>query len=138
MKALSRRHASRKENRLKHMLGVGQREIVVPGKVHRRMDQRVMPIEMCIAVEKGMTKVEHKVAILFGLTVQRLAVLYKPNGIGMTVLLFRHGYEPAGDPDIGISQLMQTPVDGGLTHEFIQPAIGIVIADQKDLPDILR
>ena len=56
----------------------------------------------------------------------------------MPVLFLRKTHELPGDADAGITFGVQPAVDVLLTHELVEPVIGIVFADEESPPDKMR
>src|SRR5580692_156879 len=80
----------RKEDRLKDLLRILQWKIVVPRKIHGRMNQRITPVIIGIADQYAVTEVEVQMTHRRRLPVDGLATLDKTDRIRMTVLVLGH------------------------------------------------
>src|SRR5258708_12858226 len=102
---------------------VFQGDIVMPGEIHGRPDQRVVAVIVRIADQDLSAEIKGEGAPGSGLSIQEPAIPDKPDRIGVPVLFLTHRDEAAGKTDIGIAPLPQPLIHASLPHKFLLPLL---------------
>lgn len=124
--------------RLHDLLQVLQRKIIMGGEIHRGIDQAVFTIVMRITYKNLLTEIEILFVVGRRLNIDKFIVAFEPDGIGMAVLIFGHGNKTSGDAGLFVPHFPESFIQGLLSCKLIEPVVGVIVADQEDLSDILR